>query len=86
MKMTIEIYKNKEKVNTMTSEDETRIYKEIAQILFAKEQKRATKTTIDYINNTFKSTQYFDTYKTQLKDTYTYKTVVEGVSLWLFNT
>lgn len=81
-KMKLEIYKNKELVNTIISDYEARVYKELATVLFAKEHKRATKTTIDYLNNTMKITQTFDKTKTQLENTtYTYKYVFENVCL-----
>ena len=43
MKMLIEIYRNGEKVNEITSTDKTEIYKKVAQIYNAKENKRTTK-------------------------------------------
>ena len=84
MFMKLEIYKNRELVNTIETENETEIYKTLCQCLYAKETKRASKTSIDYdyLNNTMKLTQHFDTTKTQLKNTtYTYKYIFEDIRL-----
>jgi len=73
-KLTIEIYKNNEKVNTFEYLDEKEIYKQLAQALYCKETKRASRTTIK--SNAYEIeeiTQVFDTSKTQLDNTkYTY--------------
>lgn len=80
--MTLNIYKNNEQVNTIETTDETNIYKQLAQIFYTKETKRATKTTINRLNDNIKVTQIFDPYKTMLENTtYTYKYVFEGVEL-----
>lgn len=80
--MLLEIYRNGKKVNEIKSNDPANIYKQIAQIYFAKDMKRATKTTSTYLNDILKITQVFDQYKTQLPDTtYIYKYKFVGVSL-----
>lgn len=74
MQMILKIYRNNEQVNEITSEEPTTIYKNIAQVLYTKETKRATKTQITKQNNEINIIQKFDQYKTQLTNTtYTYK-------------
>lgn len=74
MQMILKIYRNNEQVNEITSEESTTIYKNIAQVLYTKETKRATKTQITKQNNEINIIQKFDQYKTQLTNTtYTYK-------------
>lgn len=74
MQMILKIYRNNEQVNEITSEEPTIIYKNIAQALYTKETKRATKTQITKRNNEINILQKFDQYKTQLTNTtYTYK-------------
>ena len=69
MKMLIEIYKNNEKVNEITSTDAKEIYKKIAQIYNAKENKRTTRTTIlTSWNNIHKVTEIYDQTKTQMQN------------------
>ena len=83
MEMLLEIYRNGKKVNEMKSNDPANIYKHIAQIYFAKDTKRATKTKITHsLSELLTITQVFDQYKTQLPDTtYIYKYKFVGVSL-----
>lgn len=82
MEMNLSIYRNKEKVNEIKSNDEKEIYKTIAQVLFCKDSKRATKTTIDYLNNNLKIIQVFDQYKTQIENVqYKYEYYFYGVEL-----
>lgn len=82
MKMILEIYKNKELVNKIESEDETYIYKIIAECFFQKLTKRVTRQTIDYSWNDLKGiTSFYDETKTTLNCTYTYKYKFENVSL-----
>ncbi len=72
--MILKIYRNNEQVNEITSTDTTTIYKNIAQTLYTKETKRATKTQITRLNNEINIIQRFDQYKTQIQNiTYTYK-------------
>lgn len=75
MQLTIKIYKNTEQVNEIKSNDPAVIYKNLAQVLMAKENKRAIKTQIAQLpNNKIKVIQKFDQYKTQIPNTtYTYK-------------
>ena len=77
MKLTIEIYKNNEKVNTIVYEEEHNIYKQLALALYCKETKRASRTTIKANAYAIEQiTQVFDASRTQLdktKYTYIYK-------------
>ena len=83
MKMLIEIYKNNEKVNEITSTDAKEIYKKIAQIYNAKENKRTTRTTIQTSwNNIHKVTEIYDQTKTQMQNIkYKYIYYFEDVEL-----
>lgn len=74
MQMILKIFRNNEQVNEITSTNTTTIYKNIAQALYTKETKRATKTQILRQNNEISIIQKFDAYKTQIPNTtYTYK-------------
>lgn len=81
MKMILEIYRNGEKVNTITSTDPATIYKNIAQVYRSKDTKRATAkatytaTGIDKITETFKASE------TTNNATYKYIYHFEGVAL-----
>ena len=83
MKMLIEIYKNNEKVNEIISTDAKEIYKKIAQIYNAKENKRTTRTTIlTSWNNIHKVTEIYDQTKTQIQNIkYKYIYYFEDVEL-----
>ena len=82
MKMEIKIFQNEKQVNEITSTNATDIYKKISQILHAKLTKRATKTQITYSSTEIlKAVEFYDTSKTQLKDTYTYIYTFKNVSL-----
>ena len=80
--MTLEIYRNGEKVNEITETEAAAIYKTIAEIMLAKEYKRASRTQIDKLNDKMKVIQTFDQYKTQLDGTtYKYYYKFEGLNI-----
>lgn len=83
MYLKLEIFRNKEKVNEITTEDPKAIYKYIAQIYKGKEDKTTTKTTIKTSwGRIHEATQFFDQNRTQIKNiTYTYKYIFEDVDL-----
>ena len=83
MKMLIEIFKNGEKVNEITSTEPTEIYKKIAQIYNAKESGRTTRTTIKTGWNTIQEvTETYNQNKTQINGvSYKYKYYFDGVEL-----
>lgn len=83
MKMLIEIFKNGEKVNEITSTEPVEIYKKVAQIYNAKEIGRTTKTTIKTGWNTIQeATETYNQNKTQINGvSYKYKYYFDGVEL-----
>lgn len=83
MRMLIEIYKNGEKVNEITSTEPAEIYKKVAQIYNAKENKRTTRTTIQTSwQEIHKATETYNQTKTQMQNiTYKYIYSFEGVEI-----
>lgn len=83
MEMFLEIYKNGQKVNEIKTTDPANIYKQVAQIYFAKDNKHATKTKITHsMSELLTVVQTFDPSKTQLPNTtYIYKYKFVDVSL-----
>lgn len=83
MKMLIEIYKNNQKINEIKSTSPTQIYKKIAQIYKAKEEKRTTRTTVlTSWGAIHKATEIYNQEKTQITNTnYKYIYTFENVEI-----
>ena len=82
MKLNIEVYKNNKIVNNISYLDDNKIFKEFAQVLYNKEMKRATKTTIKSkpYNKDIQIIQIYDSSKTMLTNTtYKYIYYFEGI-------
>lgn len=83
MEMKIEIYKNGEKVNEINSTDAMEIYKKVAQIYNAKENKRTSRTTIQTgWNEILSATETYNQDKSSLMGVkYKYIYTFKGVQL-----
>lgn len=83
MYLKLEIFRNKEKVNEITTEDPKAIYKYIAQIYRGKDEKTTARTTIKTSwGKIHEATQFFDQNRTQIKGiAYTYKYFFKEVDL-----
>lgn len=81
MRYNLDIYRDGEKVNTMTSADECAAYKELAKVLYSINTKRATRTSCKKNGDALTVRQFFGREKTQLNNTYTYIYTFEEVEL-----
>ena len=83
MKMTTKVYRNGEQVNEIETTDPTEIYKKIAQIYKAREDKRTTRTTTKTSwGRIEEATETFNQDKTQLAGIkYKYHYIFESVEL-----
>lgn len=81
MRYNLDIYRDGEKVNTMTSADECAAYKELAKVLYSINTKRATRTSCKKYGDALTVRQFFGREKTQLTNTYTYIYTFEEVEL-----
>lgn len=81
MRYNLDIYRDGEKVNTMTSADECAAYKELAKVLYSINTKRATRTSCKKNGDALTVKQFFGREKTQLISTYTYIYTFQGVEL-----
>ena len=81
MKMSIEIYRNDEKINTITSTDPATIYRNIAQAFRSKDTKMATVKTTYAATGIDKITELFKPSETTNNATYKYIYFFEDVTL-----
>lgn len=81
MRYNLDIYRDGEKVNTMTSADECAAYKELAKVLYSINTKRATRTSCKKYGDALTVRQFFGREKTQLTSTYTYIYTFQEVEL-----
>lgn len=81
MRYNLDIYRDGEKVNTMTSADDCAAYKELAKVLYSINTKRATRTSCQKSGDALTVKQFFGREKTQLTNTYTYIYIFKGVEL-----
>ena len=83
MKMITKVYRNGKQVNEIETTDPIEIYKKIAQIYKAREDKRTTRTTTKTGWNRFEeATEIFNQDKTQISGTkYKYHYIFKDVEI-----
>jgi hypothetical protein len=79
--MKLEIFRNNEQINIITSTEEKEIYKHIAQCYRAKDTKRATVKIIYTFSGIEKITETFKPSETTNGNTYKYIYYFEGVQI-----
>lgn len=81
MRYNLDIYRDGEKINTMTSADACAVYKELSKVLYSIHAKRATRTSCQKSGDALTVRLFFGREKTQLNNTYTYIYTFEEVEL-----
>lgn len=81
MRYNLDIYRDGEKINTMTSADACAVYKELSKVLYSIHAKRATRTSCQKSGDALTVRLFFGREKTQLNNTYTYIYIFEEVEL-----